>query len=84
MNTAEGNAIFDESIEVTWLGANQPFTQPGDSGSIIFLDLKGEKVAIGLHFAGGIKSVNHQDVGVSYSCDLTEALRQLDVEWWEE
>jgi V8-like Glu-specific endopeptidase len=84
INTQIGNVIFDETIEVTWLSENEPFTRPGDSGSIIFLNLNGDRVAIGLHFAGGTKKGDNSNIGVSYSCDLFSTLQQLEAEWWEE
>lgn len=71
-----GNIAFDGVYEIRWQDARTPFTQPGDSGSIIFTE--DEFFAFGLHFAGGSR---HDGVGVSYCCDLRKTLVELDADW---
>jgi hypothetical protein len=66
--------VFDDVIEVTWKSTKEPFSKPGDSGSLVFT--KNGIVAVGLHFAGGVKRTNNgKTLGVSYSCDLEAVLK---------
>ena len=71
-----GNLRFDNVVEITWKDVETPFTQPGDSGSVIFAPSNME--AIGLHFAGGVLTRDGVKVGVSYACDLKTVLDSLD------
>jgi hypothetical protein len=71
-----GNLRFDNLIEVTWEDLRRPFTQPGDSGSLVF-DPKTMK-AVGLHFAGGEIKRDGKRIGVSYACDIGAVLDSMD------
>jgi hypothetical protein len=77
VRTPIGNVLFDNVIEINWTSPSQPFTQPGDSGSLVFT--KKGLIPIGLHFAGGLKRIAGKDVGVSYSCSLATVLAAHDV-----
>jgi len=68
-NPSIGNLVFNNVIEVTWLSAGNPFSLPGDSGSLVFTD--DGLMPVGLHFAGG--------PGKSYACALDTILDQLKV-----
>ncbi|NQT80776.1 MAG: hypothetical protein HQ555_10360 [Candidatus Aminicenantes bacterium] len=70
--TSIGNVIFDNVIEINWLSSRQPFSKPGDSGSLVFTEDR--LIAIGLHFAGGMKISKGRKVGVSYSCSIRTIL----------
>lgn len=73
VKTSYGNLVFDDVIEISWLAKDQPFSRPGDSGSIVFT--KKGRNAVGLHFAGGVKQAEDgTELGVSYSCNLATAL----------
>ena len=37
VRTPIGNLMFDDTIEIEWLPDKEPFTKPGDSGSIVFV-----------------------------------------------
>ena len=79
VKTSIGIVLFDNVIEVTWESDNAPFSQPGDSGSLLFI--KKGLVAAGLHFAGGEKLVNGRRVGVSYSCNIVTVLETHKVSY---
>ena len=70
-----GNHRFDNAIEVTWDDLRQPFTRPGDSGSLVF-DPRSMK-AVGLHFAGGKIKRDGKKIGVSYACDIASVFSSL-------
>lgn len=81
VKTPIGDVIFDNVIEVNWL-ENQPFSKPGDSGSLVFT--KKGRQALGLHFAGGLKVLKgNEKIGVSYSCNLAAVLKALKVSLME-
>lgn len=63
-------SFFDPVFAIQGIGA--PFSQPGDSGSLITTELNGERYAIGLVFAG-----NPQ--GVSFALPLQPILARLNV-----
>lgn len=77
VRTPIGNLIFDNLLEITWPSTKQPFSLPGDSGSLVFT--KKGRLGIGLHFAGGTKVVGKEKIGVSFSCDLPSVLKALGV-----
>ncbi|UYK83753.1 hypothetical protein NG827_14940 [Xanthomonas sacchari] len=62
--------FFSDCIEIT--GDNGPFSQSGDSGSVI---LDENMSAVGLLFAGGKKN----GVKVTYACNLTTVMNLLDL-----
>lgn len=62
-----GNTRFDDLLEITW-DPDKPFAQAGDSGSLVFTTDSLD--AVGLHFAGGLLSMNGTRKGFSYSCNL--------------
>lgn len=77
VETAIGNVVFDNLIEIDWESNRKPFSAPGDSGSLVFT--KTGQWAVGLHFAGGEKKVNQRRVGVSYSCNMATILETLKI-----
>ncbi len=66
-----GNLIYSDVIQIEWMDQKKPFSLPGDSGSLVFLQDGDEFVAFGLHFAGGKKEGGE---GVSFTCNLALAL----------
>jgi hypothetical protein len=78
VKTSIGNVVFDNVIEINWQSNKQPFSKPGDSGSMVFT--KNGLWAVGLHFAGGEKIVEgKKKVGVSYSCNMATILETLEL-----
>jgi len=78
VKTSIGNVIFDNVIEINWESNRKPFSKPGDSGSMVFT--KKDLWAIGLHFAGGEKTIKgNKKVGVSYSCNMATVLETLEI-----
>jgi hypothetical protein len=73
VKTALGNILFDNVIEINWESQRKPFSLTGDSGSLVFT--KNGLVAVGLHFAGGLKKRDGREVGVSYSCNIMTVLK---------
>jgi len=73
VRTSVGNILFDNVIEISWESQKNPFTRPGDSGSLVFA--KSNLRAVGLHFAGGHKRVSGRVAGISYSCNILTVLR---------
>jgi len=67
-----GNAYFEDLLEVT-APADQPYSSPGDSGSLVFEE--DTLTPVGLHFAGG--TVEGMNVG--YACSLERVLKALRV-----
>lgn len=77
-----GNVRFEGLIEVRWKSRDEPFSKPGDSGSVVFLGHN--CTAIGLHFAAGEwtpPEVQQPRNGVSYSCNLATVLETLRLSW---
>lgn len=72
--TSQGNVIFDNVIEVRWLSDDNPFSAPGDSGSVVFTEDESDLVAVGLHFAGGRAERDGEETGLSFACSLTDVL----------
>ena len=75
VRTPIGIVVFDNVIQVNWPSNSKPFSEPGDSGSLVFT--KEGPTAIGLHFAGGLRRVDGREVGVSYSCSISNVLDKL-------
>jgi hypothetical protein len=63
-----GNVRFDNLLEIRWPSPDSPFAHGGDLGSLVFTVDK--LIAVGLHFAGGVLSIDGKRVGVSYACSL--------------
>ncbi|MEH2190055.1 MAG: hypothetical protein V7K64_28395 [Nostoc sp.] len=74
-----GEINFCDVIEIPWESNNIPFSQGGDSGSLIFLP--GSLRAIGLHFASGERKDldTGRSIMVSYACNLSYVLRHLEL-----
>jgi hypothetical protein len=72
VRTPIGNLLFDDTIEIEWLPDKKPFSKPGDSGSLVFIEE--DLAAIGLHFAGGQIKRGAKRIGVSYSCNIRTVL----------
>ncbi|MGZ5436266.1 MAG: hypothetical protein ACXWID_04545 [Pyrinomonadaceae bacterium] len=75
VRTSLGIVYFDHVIQVNWQSNTEPFSEPGDSGSLVFT--KNEGIAVGLHFAGGMRRVDGKELGVSYSCNISRVLGKL-------
>ena len=76
VRTSIGIVVFDDVIQVNWESNNKSFSEPGDSGSLVFTQK--ERTAIGLHFAGGERRVEGKELKVSYSCNISHVLKTLD------
>lgn len=76
VKTPIGIVVFDDVIQVNWESNNKPFSEPGDSGSLVFT--KENPTAIGLHFAGGERRVEGKELKVSYSCNIFNVLKTLE------
>lgn len=74
--TPSGNVLFDNVIEVQWESAEKPFSQPGDSGSLVFT--AESLLAVGLLFAGGSRLVEERWSGVTYCCNLQTILNDYE------
>jgi transposase len=77
VRTPIGNLMFDDTIEIEWLPDKKPFSKPGDSGSVVFVE--DDLSVIGLHFAGGHKQNGARRIGVSYSCNIRTVLKDYGV-----
>ena len=82
VETSLGPIVFNNLIEVEHAPGKKPFTKPGDSGSMVFT--KDGFWAVGLHFAGGFKTIGQKRVGVSYSCNMAVVLRTLKLTLWHQ
>lgn len=60
-------------IEVRWTRLDKPFSQDGDSGSLVYLAESLEPV--GILIAGGVALVGNTKVGMSYACPLSPILK---------
>jgi hypothetical protein len=67
-----GIIYFDNCFEIRWKSPSQPFTRPGDSGSLVFTT--DQRKALGLHFAGADVVREGQDLKVCYACDVETIL----------
>ncbi|MEO1532545.1 MAG: hypothetical protein AAFU72_10280 [Pseudomonadota bacterium] len=76
VNAGARALTFNDVIEIE-SDIGSPFSQPGDSGSIVFDRDSG--TPFGLHFAGG--QTKEPGTYVSLSCSLPEALHALDLKW---
>lgn len=81
VRTPIGNLMFDDTIEIEWFPDREPFTQPGDSGSLVFVEE--DLSAIGLHFAGGHIKRGAKRIGVSYSCNIRTVLEDYNASLME-
>ena len=69
--------IFDNLISVEWTSPHEYFSQPGDSGSLVYR--KSDKRAVGILFAGGVESTKERGrYGVSYICPLKSILDEFN------
>jgi hypothetical protein len=73
-----GNTRFDNLLEISW-DLDKRFSDEGDSGGLVFT--AHSFAAVGLHFAGGVLSVNGKKMGFSYSCNLQYLLKIFDLEF---
>lgn len=76
VKTPMGIVVFDDIIQINWESNSKSFSEPGDSGSLVFT--KEDRTAIGLHFAGGERRVEGRELKVSYSCNIFNVLKNLD------
>ncbi|HVE76546.1 MAG TPA: hypothetical protein VND22_07250 [Actinomycetota bacterium] len=72
-----GNIRFDDQIEIESSSALKPFSQGGDSGSLIFT--KRERLALGLLFAGSDQGGSN-GAGLTYANPFTAVLSKLKAE----
>jgi hypothetical protein len=77
VKTSIGNLVFNDVLEITWKSKKTPFSQPGDSGSLVFT--KKGFVAVGLHFASGSKRKSGREIGVSYSCNILAVFKTHNI-----
>jgi hypothetical protein len=73
-----GMLVFSDLIEVWSLDKDEPFSQPGDSGSLVFLE--NSRQAFGLVFAGADEG--ESGIAYSYICRLDTVLEWADAELW--
>jgi len=71
-----GNAYFENLLEVT-APVDKPFSEPGDSGSLVFE--VASRRPVGLHFAGGTATRDGKKVQVGYACNLEIVLEALGI-----
>lgn len=71
-----GNVVFENLIEII-SPTKTPFTKPGDSGSVVFTE---EMQAVGMHFAGGLMTLENKDYNVSYAFNLSEAFEAFELD----
>lgn len=76
VGTSGGERLFSQLTEIS-SDPGLPFSQPGDSGSVVFD--AGTGTPFGLHFAGGRPA--GEDAYLSLCCSLPEALDALDLRW---
>lgn len=67
----EGNVVFSEVLEVRSATKDEPFSLPGDSGSLVYTETEKGLEAVGLVFAGGMREDGFK---VSYVCKLNPIL----------
>jgi hypothetical protein len=74
-----GDTCFCDIIEIPWESNSCPFSQDGDSGSLVFLP--GSLSAIGLLFAKGERTnyPTGEKQSVSYACNLLSVLKALQL-----
>jgi hypothetical protein len=71
-----GNLIFNNVIELRGQKEDEPFSRPGDSGSLVYT--ADEHYAVGLVFAGGYRE--RDNVYVTYVCMLNPILEWAQAE----
>lgn len=71
------NLRFDNIFQIDWASPEDAFSGPGDSGSVVYDPLSMN--ALGLIFAGGVVERAGKPVGVSYACNLGQALQIFGV-----
>ena len=72
-----GNVRFDNLLEIRWPSLEKPFSDLGDSGSMVFIP--GALDGVGLLFASGVLDIDGEEVGVSYACHLSTVLKSLEL-----
>lgn len=72
----EGYVIFTDVLEVRSISKDEPFSLPGDSGSLVFTEDTLE--AVGIVFAGGEREDGYK---VSYVCKLHPIMEWTQAEW---
>lgn len=73
---SHGSIKFHKLMEIRGNFGN-PFTLPGDSGSLVFM--KNGLSPFGIHFASGFLKEDGRTFKVSYCCDLQDSLNTLNV-----
>jgi hypothetical protein len=71
INSSQGNIPFNNVIEVRSFSKDEPFSLPGDSGSLVFTE-DGRK-AFGIVFAGGHR--DRDGMSLTYICRLDRILQ---------
>jgi hypothetical protein len=59
--------------EIRWDALDRPFSESGDSGSLVYLADTLEP--LGILTAGGILTVEKTKIGVSYACPIAPILK---------
>ncbi len=70
---------FNGLMEIPGESLNKPFTEPGDSGSLVFIP--GALQGVGLHFARAVKKIysSGRKIPVSYACSLVDILGAFEL-----
>ena len=74
-----GVVFFNDVIEIRSMSDDEPFSEPGDSGSVLFTEDGLEP--FGIHFAGEYRKTPKGRVKLSYSCVLESALDAVEAGW---
>lgn len=74
-----GVVFFNDVIEIRSISDDQPFSKPGDSGSVVFSE--NDLEPFGIHFAGEYRKTPKGRVKLSYSCVLESALDAVEANW---
>jgi len=78
------NYLFNNVIQVDWRPRGTPFSQPGDSGSLLFVESGDSLYALGMVFAGGYRvdsATARRQRGVSFCGDLGTILATHNARW---
>jgi hypothetical protein len=72
-----GEVKLTGMLEVQWASPKKAFSQPGDSGSVVYRP--GTMEAVGLVVGGGVSIVDGVEQGVTIVCPLTPAMKKWDL-----
>jgi hypothetical protein len=69
-----GEVKLTGMVEVEWPSPKKAFSEPGDSGSVVYRPDTME--AIGLVVGGGVRTVDRVEKGITIVCPLTPAMKE--------